>query len=72
MDRLKVGLVLLIVGAALLLASGITFTTQEKTKLGPVTIEHPEEHRVPYMPVAGAILAVTGGILMITGRARGR
>ena len=71
MNKFRVGLVLLIIGVALLLVGGITYTTQERTRIGPVAIEHPEEHTVPYMPVAGLILSLTGGALMLTGRAKG-
>ena len=70
MNKFTVGLVLLIIGAALLLVGGISYTTQERTKIGPITIEHPEEHRIPYSPLAGALLAVTGGALMLTGRTK--
>jgi len=69
-NKFRVGLVLLIIGVALLLVGGITYTTQEKTKIGPVSIEHPEEHTVPYMPVAGVILSLMGGALMLTGGAK--
>jgi len=68
MDKFRVGLVLLIIGVALLLAGGITYTTQERTRIGPISIEHPEEHTIPYMPVAGGILSLAGAALMITGR----
>jgi drug/metabolite transporter (DMT)-like permease len=70
MNRFAVGLVLLIIGVVLLLVGGISYTTQEKTKIGPIAIEHPEEHTIPYSPIAGALLAVTGGALMLTGRAK--
>ena len=70
MNKFTVGLVLLIIGVILLLVGGISFTTQERTKIGPIAIEHPEEHRIPYSPLAGALLAVTGGALMLTGRAK--
>ena len=70
MNKFTVGLVLLIFGVVLLLIGGISYTTQEKTKIGPIAIEHPEEHTIPYSPLAGALLAVTGGALMITGRAK--
>lgn len=72
MTKFNVGLVLLIVGVALLLLGGISYTTQNKTRVGPITIEVPEEHRIPFSPIAGVLLTVTGGILMITGRANGR
>ena len=70
MNKFRVGLILLIIGVALLLAGGFTYTTQERTRIGPVAIEHPEEHTIPYMPVAGVILSLTGGALMLTGRAK--
>ena len=72
MSKFNVGLVLLIVGAALLLFGGISYTTQDKTRIGPVTIELPEEHRIPFSPIAGVLLIVTGGVLMVTGRATSR
>jgi len=68
MNKFTMGLILLIIGVALLLAGGITYTTQERTRIGPIAIEHPEEHAIPYMPVAGVILSLTGGALMLTGR----
>jgi len=70
MNRFGVGLILLIIGVALLLVGGITYTTQERTRIGPIAIEHPEEHTIPYMPVAGVILSLTGGALMLTGRTK--
>jgi len=70
MNKFTVGLVLLVFGAVLLLIGGISYTTQERTQIGPIAIEHPEEHRIPYSPLAGAILAVTGGVLLVTGRAK--
>jgi hypothetical protein len=70
MSRFTFGLVLLILGAGLLLVGGISYTTQDRTKIGPIVIEHPEQHRIPYSPLAGAILALTGGALMLTGRTK--
>ena len=70
MNRFRIGFVSLIIGVALLLVGGITYTTQERIKIGPIAIEHPEEHSIPYMPVAGVILSLTGGALMLTGRAK--
>ena len=70
MNKFTVGLVLLIIGVVLLLIGGISYTTQEKTRIGPIAIEHPEEHRIPYSPLAGGLLTLTGGVLMITGRAK--
>lgn len=68
MSKFTLGLVLLIIGGGLLLIGGITYTTQNRTKIGPIAIEYPEQHRIPYSPIAGAILAATGGALMLAGR----
>jgi hypothetical protein len=70
MSGFRIGFVLLIVGAALLLVGGVSYTTQKRTAIGPIAIEYPEQHRIPYMPLAGALLGVTGGALMLTGRTR--
>ena len=70
MSRFSLGLLLLIFGGGLLLVGGISYTTQDRTKIGPIAIEYPEQHHIPYSPLAGALLAVTGGALMLTGRAR--
>ncbi len=70
MNRFRIGLVLLVIGVALLLVGGISYTTQEKTKIGPIAIEHPEDHTIPYSPLAGALLSLSGGALMLTGRAK--
>ena len=70
MSRFSLGLVLLIFGVVLLLVGGISYTTQDRTKIGPIAIEYPEQHRIPYSPLAGALLAVTGGALMLAGRAK--
>jgi drug/metabolite transporter (DMT)-like permease len=72
MTRFNVGLIILIVGAGLLLLGGISYTTQNKTSMGPMTIEYPEEHRLPFSPIAGVLLTVTGGVLMVTGHATSR
>ena len=70
MNRFRVGLVLLIIGVVLLLVGGVSYTTQERSRIGPISIEHPEAHRIPYSPLAGALLSLTGGALMLTGRAK--
>ena len=68
MNKFTLGLVLLIIGVVLLLVGGISYTTQERTQIGPIAIEHPEEHRIPYSPLAGGLLMLTGGALMLVGR----
>lgn len=69
MNKFNAGVILLFLGVALLVCGGFSYTTQDKTSIGPITIEHPEEHRLPYSPIAGVLLPVTGAVLMVTGRA---
>ena len=71
MNKFNAGVILLILGVALLVCGGFSYTTQDKTSIGPITIEHPEEHRLPYSPIAGVLLTVTGAVLMVMGRATG-
>src|SRR5579863_6452450 len=70
MTGFRVGLAILILGVALLLAGGFTYTTQQQTKIGPITLETPEQHQFPYMPLAGGLLILTGGALMLFRPAR--
>ena len=65
MNQFRIGLVILILGVVLLLASGFTYTTHDQAKIGPITMEIPEQHQIPYMPVAGGLLVLTGGALML-------
>lgn len=68
MNKFTIGLVLLIVGVVLLLVGGISYTTQGRTRMGPIAIEYPEERHIPYSPLAGGLLTLTGGALMLVGR----
>lgn len=69
MNKFNAGVILLILGVALLLFGGLSYTTQDKTSIGPISIELPEEHYIPFSPIAGVLLTVTGAVLMVTGRA---
>ena len=70
MSSFKVGIILLIIGVVLLLIGGLSYTSRANTQIGPISIEYPEEHHIPYSPLAGGVLVVTGGILMVSGRTR--
>ena len=70
MSKFSIGILLLIAGIGLLLVGGISYTTQDRTKIGPISIEVPERHQIPYSPLAGGLLALTGGGLMLVGRTK--
>ena len=69
MNKFSVGFVLVMIGVVLLVG-GVSHATQDRSKVGPVAIEYPEEHRIPYSPLGGGLLTLTGGALMLIGRSK--
>lgn len=64
-----IGLVLLIVGIAMLIWSGFTYTKKEKViDAGPIQVSADREHSVSWPPYAGGILVIGGIILMVTSK----
>jgi hypothetical protein len=66
------GVVLIVLGIAALVYGGFTYTTEKKAvDLGPIQIEHKEQHSVPLPPLLGALAIVGGGaLLFMSGRSR--
>jgi hypothetical protein len=63
------GTVLLVIGIAMLLWSGFTYTKREKVvDAGPIHISADKEKTVNWPPYAGGILAVGGIVLLLTGK----
>jgi uncharacterized membrane protein len=63
------GIILLVVGIAMLIWSGFTYTKKEKVvDAGPIQISADKEHSVNWPPYAGGILVIGGIILLITGK----
>ena len=61
------GAVMLILGAAMLIWTGFSYTKREKVvDAGPVHISADKEKTVNWPPYAGGILAVVGIVLLIT------
>ena len=64
-----IGLVLLIVGIAMLIWSGFTYTKKEKVvDAGPLQISADRQHSVSWPPYAGGILVLGGIVLMVTAK----
>lgn len=63
------GIVLIVVGLLIVIWGAFGFTTREKVvDIGPIQATKDTEHHVPYGPIAGAIIAVGGVLLLVKGR----
>ena len=63
------GLILITVGVVMLALETFGFKTREKVlDLGPIEATKETTHRMPYAPVAGAILLAGGDVVLVTGR----
>ena len=66
-----IGIVFLVIGLAMLIWSGFSYTRREKVvDAGPVHISADKEHSVSWPPYAGGILALAGGVMLFTARNR--
>jgi hypothetical protein len=67
-----VGLVLVILGVALLGWHGVAYFTTHETvaKVGPVELQGPVQHAVWLGPVLGGVAIVGGVVLMLVGASR--
>lgn len=64
-----IGIVLLVVGIAMLIWTGFTYTKKEKVvDAGPIQISADKQHSVNWPPYAGGILVIGGIILMVTAK----
>jgi len=61
--------VLIVVGIGIVIWGAFGFQTREKVlDVGPIHASKDKEHHVPYGPLAGALLAVGGVVLLVKGR----
>jgi len=64
-----IGIVLLILGIAMLIWTGFTYTKKEKiVDAGPIQISADRQRSVNWPPYAGGILVIGGVILLIAGK----
>jgi hypothetical protein len=62
-----VGIILIVIGIAMVLIRGINFTTEEEVvDLGPVEINKKEKKAVSWPTYAGIAIAVTGAVILVT------
>lgn len=63
-------LLLILVGIGIVIWGAFGFQTREKVlDVGPIHATKDKTHDVPYGPIAGAVLAVGGVVLLVKGRA---
>ena len=64
-----IGIILLIIGIAMLIWTGFTYTKKEKViDAGPIQVSADRQHNVSWPPYAGGILVIGGIILMVTAK----
>jgi len=67
----SIGIILIIIGAAMLIWTGFTYTKREKiVDAGPIQISADKEKQVNWPPYLGGILLV-GGIVVLASSKKG-
>lgn len=63
------GIFLVAVGLAIIIWGAFGFKTREKVvDVGPIHATKDKEHNVPYGPIAGAVVALGGVVLLVKGK----
>ena len=63
------GIVLIVLGLVGLVWGGFTYKTSEKVvDIGPLEVTHEKTHGVPLPPVIGAVVLVSGILLLVSGK----
>lgn len=61
-----IGIILIGAGIVTLLYSGFSYTTEEKVvDLGPLKIDREKKHSINWPPITGAVLVLSGIVVMI-------
>ncbi|TCD27114.1 hypothetical protein EZ456_11380 [Pedobacter psychrodurus] len=64
-----IGLILIVVGIAMLIWTGFTYTKKEKlVDAGPIQISADREKSVNWPPYVGGIILVAGVIVLVTSK----
>ena len=64
----NLGIVVAIIGIAMIAYTGFSYVTKEKVvDLGPIQIDKKESHPVQWSPIIGVVLLVGGILIMVVG-----
>nr|WP_294899382.1 hypothetical protein [uncultured Pedobacter sp.] len=64
-----VGIILVVVGIAMLIWGGFSYTKQEKVvDAGPIQISADKTHNVNWPPYAGGIILIAGVVVLVTAK----
>lgn len=67
MQLRNIGIVLLIIGIAMMAYTGFNYVTTEKVvDIGPIQINKEVSHPVQWSPIIGIVLAVGGVVLIVS------
>jgi len=65
----NLGTILIVIGAAMLIWTGFTYTKKEKViDAGPLQVSVDKKEKVNWPPYLGAILLVGGIVIVVTGK----
>ena len=63
-------ILLIVIGVGIVIWGAFGFQTREKVlDVGPIHATKDKEHNVPYGPLAGAVLAIGGVVLLVKSKA---
>ena len=72
-NSLSIGIVLLLLGTAILAWPVITYTTTDKiVDLGPVEVTKQDKEHIKFPPVLGGTFVAAGLALLVVGSGKGR
>lgn len=64
-----IGIILLLVGIAMLIWSGFSYTKKDKLiDAGPIQVSAKKKHTVSWPPFAGGVLVIGGIVLLVTAK----
>jgi NO-binding membrane sensor protein with MHYT domain len=65
----NVGIVLIVIGIAMMAFTGFTFITKKKVvDVGPLEINKEEKNPVSWSPIIGGIILASGVVVLLMGR----
>jgi drug/metabolite transporter (DMT)-like permease len=63
-------ILLIVIGVGIVIWGAFGFQTREKVlDVGPIHATKDKEHNIPYGPLAGAVLAIGGVVLLVKSKA---